>query len=76
MRSTKTLLTSLFVWVAFGSFSISQQAPPSFLNTIAIGDSLTAAVQNGSLNEKGQIGSYAYWIARQVGTFMFLPLIT
>lgn len=53
-----------------------QQSPLSFVNTVAIGDSLTAGFQNGSLNEKGQVNSYAYWIARQVGTYLFLPLIS
>lgn len=57
------------------SLVLAQNPPPSFVNTVAVGDSLTAGFKNGSLNEKGQVSSYAYLIAQQVGTYMFLPLI-
>lgn len=51
-------------------------SPPSFRNLVAVGDSITAGVQNGSLNLKGQNHSFAALIARQIPTFLFRPLIT
>ena len=75
-KNRRTISVTLLVLVAFCFFSIAQQATPNFLNLIAVGDSLTAGFQSGSLNEKGQTNSYASLIARQVGTFLFLPLIS
>lgn len=56
---------------------LAQDGPaPSFRNLVAVGDSLTAGVQNGSLNLKGQNSSFAAIVARQIPTFFFRPLIT
>jgi hypothetical protein len=58
------------------SVTVGQQSIPSFVNTIAVGDSLTAGFQSNSLNEKGQNNSYAAFLVRQLRTYLFLPLIT
>lgn len=67
---------AILIWVlVLGLTTVQGQDRPSFINTIAVGDSLTAGFQNNSLSEKGQVNSYTYFIAQQVGTYMFLPLI-
>ena len=75
----RTILTVslplLVVAVCFASLS-AQQPPPSLKNFVAVGDSLSAGYQNFSLNEKGQNHSYPSFLARQLGTYLFLPLIT
>ncbi|HSR66674.1 MAG TPA: SGNH/GDSL hydrolase family protein [Acidobacteriota bacterium] len=49
--------------------------PPSFLNIVALGDSLTLGVRSGSVNTQDQIEAYPALISRQVGAFFFLPLL-
>lgn len=68
----------LAVWLLVGAGSglLAQPAPPSFKNLVAVGDSLTAGFQNGSLNLEGQANAYPTLVARQVGTYHFLALIT
>ncbi|MFQ5739507.1 MAG: SGNH/GDSL hydrolase family protein [Acidobacteriota bacterium] len=72
-RTTRATLT--IGVLALSVFSLAAQQAISFVNTIAVGDSLTAGFQSGVLKEEGQIHSYASLIARQVGTYLFLPLL-
>ncbi|UCF38262.1 MAG: hypothetical protein JSU96_05265 [Acidobacteriota bacterium] len=72
----QTLVIALLLALASSSLGMAQEAPPSFKNMIAVGDSVTAGFQNLSLNHKGQQASYPALVARQVGTYHFLPLIT
>ena len=74
MKRILILMTVLVV--ASGSLLFSQETPPSFKNMVAVGDSVTAGFQSFSLNLKGQQAAYPSLVARQVGTFLFLPLIT
>ncbi len=54
---------------------LGQQGPPSFLNIVALGDSLTLGVKSGGVNSQDQIEAYPALVARQAGTFFFLPLV-
>lgn len=73
---TKKTIAALAVvaLMSVGSFA-QQPPPPNFLNMVAIGDSLTLGVKSGSINQQDQIEAYPALIARQVGTFHFLPLL-
>ncbi len=72
----KKRLVIVFLMGTCSASLFAQQAPPSFKNFVAVGDSLTAGYQNFSLSEKGQNNSFPSFLARQLGTYLFLPLIT
>jgi hypothetical protein len=62
-------------WLSLGGVW-AQGKVVSFRNLVTVGDSYMAGFLNGSLNEKGQNKSVAAFVARQVGTYHFLPLIS
>lgn len=76
MRRTSTTATVLLIVGLLSVPTVAQDGPPpvSFVNTIAVGDSLAAGFQSGVLRSEGQIASFPALIARQASTFMFLPL--
>ena len=51
------------------------QEPIRFVNMVGVGDSLMAGFQSGVIKEEGQVNSFASLVARQAGTFFFLPLL-
>jgi lysophospholipase L1-like esterase len=75
-----------FIWVLVfaGSFLMGEGSaqeiarpggPPDFSKFVVVGDSLSAGVQNASLNENSQLRGYAALIAKQIGKDLQLPLI-
>lgn len=76
MNRKRLALLGLVLTLCLTPLKAQDASPPSFRNLVAVGDSLTAGVQNGSLNFKGQNSSFAALIARQIPTFFIRPLIT
>ncbi len=70
----RTISITIFITLLATGLA-SAQPPVSFVNTVAVGDSLAAGFQSGVLRQEGQIASFPAVIARQIGTFMFLPLM-
>lgn len=73
MRAKKLLAV-----VGISIFGFAAEAQPrraDLSRLVAIGDSLSAGVQNFSLFESGQVNGYANLIARQANTTLVLPLI-
>lgn len=73
-KKTIATLSLALLWTG-AALAQQQQTPPSFLNVVAVGDSLTLGVKSGSVNSQDQIEAYPALIARQVRTFFFLPLL-
>ncbi|MEE8585877.1 MAG: SGNH/GDSL hydrolase family protein [Acidobacteriota bacterium] len=72
----KKTIAALVVAALMSVGALAQQPPPpNFLNLVAIGDSITLGVRIGGLNQQDQIEAYPALFARQVGTFLFLPLL-
>ncbi len=75
MRITRTIIAvCLIAGLAAVSLPAQDGEPVSFVNTIAVGDSLAAGFQSGVARTEGQVNSFPAFIARQVGTYLFLPL--
>ncbi len=76
MRVTRTAIHLLLILGLAGGAVPAQdgQPPVSFVNTIAVGDSVAAGFQSGVVRSEGQIASFPALIARQAGTYLFLPL--
>ncbi len=60
---------------AFGGNDSKSNTPPSFANTVVIGDSLSAGFENGSLLDSLQPNGWECLVGTQAGFTLVLPLI-
>ena len=60
---------------AFGGNSSKPNTPPSFANTVVIGDSLSSGFENGSLLDSQQPNGWESLVGAQAGFTLVLPLI-
>jgi GDSL-like Lipase/Acylhydrolase len=74
--SAVVILVSFSIGQGFAAAAEGAEVPPDFSRFVVVGDSLSAGLQNLSLNEDFQPHGYAALIARQLGIDLHLPLIS